>query len=372
MRTGTVILAVSALFAVVSSCAPKQREESSLVVRRIIGDKDDRYHRLIAASAVPDTQGEILMIGSVDECRLIAEAFATVDVRDNADGSFRSDGIPDFAGETIACVIDTTDRPEKYLFAPDAGLDTSPDVRRYLLNGFLSAMDTVCHVSPDDVEGLGRRRPAKLMIYADPFLASIVRHDVDTLFAALGSKVNIVSPSDAISEAMFGEGTNRNVVATVLFSPFFAGLDDALDKFMAKSLLEGRYGSSISCFNSHAGSDSRFNDFIDDYIADGYTRPVEVLAVADFSADIAELEREYAELVSSNNETASRYQRYFAKKFRIVNILDATISMCYDRLREGGCFSPDIAEPRIVYYYCCPDPQDSFSNFLVPAQDVQR
>lgn len=371
MRTRSVIIAISALLAALSSCAPTKPKESSVFVRRIIGDENDRYHGLIAASAVPDTQGEILMIGSEEGCRMIAEAFATIDARDNADGSFKPDGIPDFVGETISCIVDTTGRPEKYFKTQNVSPDSSDDLRRYLLNGFLAAMDTVCHVSTDDYEGLGRRKPAKLILFADPILTSLVRHDVDTLFSALGSKVSLVAPFDAISRAMFEGEPHRNMVVSVLYSPFFTGTEEALGRFMSTLLEKGSYGSSVSCFLSHEGSDCLLKDFLDDYIAAGYIRPVHVLAVADFDADIDKLKQEYADLILLKNEGTSGYMKYLADDFRIVNILEATVSLCYDRLRESNCFSHNIGDPQIKYY-CHPYSQDSFSNFLVPAQDVQR
>lgn len=362
MNSRSVFIVLAALLAV-SSCALKQREGGTSYVREIIQDKESRANRLVAASATPDPQGDIIMIGSERECAVLADIFASIDVRDNVDGSFNPDGLPDFAGETISCIIDTTGRPETYLHAHDASDNRSRGFRKFLVDGFINALDTVCHVTPYDLEGIGHKMPAKIIISADPFLSQYARHDVDTLFNALGSGVHVISPYFDIEEAVLNSQEGRDdAVVAVLHSRESAGVPAYKEHFMKHEL----------SFTARDSVSNQFTALLDDYIAAGNTKPVNVLAVADLNADVQTLKSEYAALLSVLNEDSARYSQYLAKNFRIVGGVQPTVARCYDLLRADNLFSHRISKPQILVYYCHPDPQDSDVSFLVPAPYVQN
>lgn len=372
MRLRFYFVAALAL-ALLSSCSPKKgREVAVPYVREIIQDKDNRFHGLISKTSNPDPQGEILVIGSERTVTLMVETLSTVDVRDNVDGSYRPDGLPDFAGETISCIIDTTGRPEALLLRPDAEEDRSENFRKYLLNGFLNAVDTIYHVTPYDLEGLGRRHPAKLIVSADPSLTNLVRHDIDTLFNALGSKVRVIAPSDEIAEVIVNSRANRDVVVSVMHNPDFTESGAYEKRFMKTASTKGSYGSSVSSFPTPQNVENVFTAYLDEYIEAGFTRPIDVIAVADFRADMERLKSEYAWLLSVMNEESAKYSKYLSKDFRIISSLETTVNRCYDILRTDNLFTHNITNPQVTVYYHWPDPQDSNVSFLVPSLYVQN
>lgn len=372
MKLRTVALVAIALAAVVSCNPDRKRPAAIPLVREILENKNDRYHKLIAATSHPNPQGEIVIIGSERAVSMLSETLAKVDVRDNIDGSFKSDGLPDFAGETIACIIDTTGRPEELMFAPNAEENNSADFRRFLLNGFLNAVDTIYHVTPYDQEGVGRKIPAKLIISADPVLTMLTRHDVDTLFSTLGSKVHIVAPSDELNEAMLSARVNRDVVVAVMHDPMFKSSDIYARRFMRYASKNGSFGSSVSSFPTPRGAENLFTAFLDEYAEAGFTRPLNAMAIADFGVNLDSLKTEYAWTLSMLNEESAKYSQYLAKDFRFISSLETTVGRCYDILRAENLFTHKIANPLIITYYCYPDPQDNFVSYLVPAPYVQN
>lgn len=371
MSPRSFVVTLAALLALSSSCSLKPRETGSSYVWEIIQDKQSRFNRLVAASSHPDPQGEILMIGSERECSILADVFAGIDVRDNVDGSYNPDGLPDFAGETISCIVDTTGRPEKYMLAPDAESDVSMPFRKFILNGFLNALDTVCHVTPYDLDGIGRKRPAKMIICADPLLDLLAGHDVDTLFSVLGSKVHVISPVEEISGAIFNSGAGHDVIA-VMDSKLPAGTSLCQKAFMRYAGALAPDGTDVCCFASRDSSGNQLTALLDDYADSGRSRPINVLAVTDARADIQRLKSEYAALLSVLNEDSVRYSQFLSEDFRIIGGVQSTVARCYDLLRSDNLFSHRIARPQIIVYYCHPDPQDNDVSFLVPAPYVQN
>lgn len=368
MSSRSFAIALAAFLALASSCSFRQREADASYVSEIIMDEDSRFNRLVTASSVPDPQGEILLIGPERECSRLADIFASIDVRDNVDGSYKPDGLPDFAGETIACIIDTTGRTERYLHAGAAGGNGSGESGRFILDSFRNALDTVIHVTPYDLEGIGHKRPAKLILSVDPFLTQVARHEVDTLFHALGSKVHVISPYDGIEAAVSGPAGGGDAVTAVMHDPVLAASAAYRQNFMLQDSGKG----DISCITPPDTVANLFTAFLDDYIAAGHDKALNLLAVADFYADVQRLRDEYASTLSVLNKDSARYSGYLAKDFRIVGSVQTTMARCYDLMRADNLFSHRISKPQIVVYYCHPDPQDSDVSFLVPAHYVQN
>ena len=370
MKLRTAVLVIFA-FAVSVSCQNRRRPVSAPLVREILQDKSSREYQLISASSKLNPQGEIVVIGSERAVTILSEKMAVIDVRDNVDGSFGSDGLPDFAGETITCIIDTTGRPEELMYVDDVSKEMI-ESGKYFLNGFINALDTLYHETPFDLEGIGRRTPAKMIISADPLLTDLIRYDVDTLFSALGSKVHLLAPVDELSGAILNSRSGRDVVAAVMHDPMFENSDIFVHRFMDNASMAGSYGSSVSSFPTPKDADNLFTAFIDEYAAAGYSRPINVIAVADFGVDFEAFKNDCASSLSILSEDSAKYSKYLAKDFSLVSSLEIIIAKCYDTLREDNIFTHIIANPQIVTYYCHPDPQDRFVSFLVPASYVQN
>ena len=65
-----------------------------------------RERQLLETVSAPEPSGNICIIGTLDACYGYADYLAAYDVRDNVSGAHLTDGLPDFAGETIVCIAD--------------------------------------------------------------------------------------------------------------------------------------------------------------------------------------------------------------------------------------------------------------------------
>lgn len=370
MKLRTVAIVILALAAAVS-CQSRRRPVSIPLVREILQDKSGREYQLISASSELNPQGEIVIIGSERAVTILSETMATIDVRDNVDGSFGSDGLPDFAGETIACIIDTTGRPEELMFVDEASLEMA-EFRRFFLNGFINALDTLYHETPFDLEGIGRKIPAKMIVPADPILTDLIKYDVDTLFSALGSKVHIVAPVDELSASILNSRPGHDVMAAVMHDPMFDNSDIYVHRFKDNASAAGLFGSSVCSLPTPGNAENLFTAFLDEYAGAGYSRPINVIAVADIGVDFEAFKSDYASSMSILSEDSAKYSKYLAKDFSFISSLEIIVARCYDTLRADNIFTHNIADPQIVTYYCYPDPQDRFVSFLVPASYVQN
>ena len=109
MRTRSLILSSACILLLLSSCFQKKASYADTVpyVEGILADKYCHEAFVLRGNSSPDRNGSITIIGREGNCTKLAEVFSTLDARDNIDGTARPDGIPDFAGETLACIIDS-------------------------------------------------------------------------------------------------------------------------------------------------------------------------------------------------------------------------------------------------------------------------
>ena len=193
-----------------------------------------RERQLLETVSAPEPSGNICIIGTLDACYGYADYLAAYDVRDNVSGAHLTDGLPDFAGETIVCIADAE---------PFTGYVASGDtleLRRQSAMRLICALDTLVHISPYDLDGFGGKAPAKLVVVADPGLCEYGMFDIDTLKAATGNHIPVVSPLDMMLDGVFGSRPGRTLSLGIIYDPEIAGEDIYRTRFRRAAAANGK------------------------------------------------------------------------------------------------------------------------------------
>ena len=183
MKTGT-LLATAVLLAAAAACRPAAEEGRPTIqlVRDIAADKTDHRNALLHSLASPDRHADIAIIGDRLHSDALAQAFMTNDVRDNIDGSNNPDGLQDFSGECITVYVDDASSAPTLV-----GRGEYETLRNFVVNEMLSAVDTVYNLAQFDLEGLGKKSGAKVLVLSDPAFEAYGKFDIFSALPAASS-----------------------------------------------------------------------------------------------------------------------------------------------------------------------------------------
>ena len=335
------------------------------LVREILGEKSGpRVSLLRDRGAQP--QADITVIGGEFACDLLAEQLSNRDLRDNVDGRHAPDGLPDFAGETFACIED--DLP----YADRVAAGETEELRRQVVFRVLSALDTVVHISPYDLDGLAVKPTSKMIILADPFLVEYGGFDVDTLFRSTGCKIPIVSPMESMIDRAFAQGNRWDLSVGILCDPQFEASDIYEQIFVRKAAEIGAKGAGCVVYGMAPG-DSVLHRFLDRYLAEGNTRPLDAILIDNLSVDPEPMKTELAEIVSVMNESSMTLGRQISRGFFFLNSLDEIADCSYAFLRDNNLFTHNIAKPQVSIFKPVRKPEaEDGSIILIPGSYVQN
>ena len=137
---------------------------------------------LVSSSASGSSDGSIFIVGEPLESLHLSEALMCSDDFDNVTGTAHPDALPDFAGEEICSLLDKANSPYRgYLKASNSSF-----LRDLTVRHVVESLDSAVFISPFDKEGMGRRKAAKLIVLASPYMAAYGRFDADTFFSCMG------------------------------------------------------------------------------------------------------------------------------------------------------------------------------------------
>ena len=346
----------------------RQTEESRPtipLVREILSAKTGPRAQMLRG-VKPQPAADIAIIGSEFACDRIAEHLSFQDLRDNVDARSVADGLPDYAGETFACIEDA----EPYAAAL---VSVGEEVfRRRTVLRVLAALDTVAHISPYDVEGLSVKPSVKMVVLADPFLAEYGGFDVDTLFRSLGCRIPVFSPIEKMIDHAFEQGKRWDLSVGVLCDPALdtTGIYERI--FARKAAERGARGASLVAIGVER-RDSVLHAFLRSYRDEGHAKPLDVILIDDLSVNPDSLKTELAEIVSVMNESSMTLGRLVSRNFFFLDAFGEVSTCCYSFLRENNLFTHNIANPQVSVYRPVrkPDSADD-SIILIPGSYVQN
>lgn len=303
--------------------------------------------------------GGIYLVGEPSRVLALRERFINCDLRDNATGRFRRDSLPDFAGETFCCVLDSLNMPY--------GRGDDMAFRETAVWHSLVAQDSVLHVSPYDMNGMALKVPAKIMIFASPLFSNNGIFDVDTLAALSGKSFPVSSPLDAACARIFNKHKGNLNIGVIS---------------RTEDIASGAYSAVIQRYAHHRGDhhcnvvafecedyENALKTFLDKYMDSGNSGSLNALIVDDPEVPVPEMLRDLKELTSVMSSESLLYSKIFADRFEIIDAQSSVVQWCYHTLRDNHLFTHNIAYPLSEYYYtaAAPDGLDSDAPFMMIA-----
>lgn len=180
------------------SCCTRRVEsgyKTIAYVNSLLADSLPQLRKLASLNGRPS--GAIVLTGDPALCLRLSERMMICDDFDNIDARRTSDGLPDFAGETISSILDFADAPYDSLAVSGKGRDS---LRTLAVRGALSA--------------LGTPSRCKILIICSPELSEYGGSDVTDLFGKIGCDVPVIYSSDttfSFTESCFLEMRKRNM-----------------------------------------------------------------------------------------------------------------------------------------------------------------
>lgn len=315
-------------------------------VEEIMKDSENPYNRMLSGIKA-DRNGELCIIGRSTNALLLSEIIAASDNRDNIDGFENQDGLADFAGETIACILDTMDLPY-YGFIEG---NREELLRESTVRHILAAVDTTTHISPFDEKGIGRKNRSKFIILADPFLAEYGGFDADTLLSSFGCGIPVVNSLDIMYDEVMSSNPG-SFMAGILCGKEYTSYGIHSRRFKSKAKEHGVKDADCVVFPIQGDDSSELiKVFLDKYIDAGFTKPLNAIIIDDYGIAENGIKISLANLISVLNEESMTYRKLIADDFRIVSSSNSLINYCYDYLRKNNSFTHNIAQPALTVYY---------------------
>ena len=335
------------------------------LVREILSGKSDARAQMLRGLK-PQPVADIAIIGTDFNCDRFAEQLSFQDTQDNVDARLVEDGLPDYAGETFACIEDAEPYPSVLAASGEEAL------RRQTVLRVLAALDTVAHISPYDVDGLAVKPSAKMVVLADPFLAEYGGFDVDTLFRSLGCGIPVFSPIEKMIDHAFEQGNRWDLSVGVICPP---GLDTTgiYERIFARKAAErGARGATCVTIGMER-RDSLLHSFLRRYRDAGHAKPLDVILIDDLTVRPDSLKTELAEIVSVMNESSMTLGRLVSRNFFFLDAFGEVSARCYSFLRENNLFTHNISNPQVSVYRPVrkPDAADD-AVILIPGSYVQN
>ena len=363
-------LFASSLCLLILSCACRQTETYQRptipFVHSVLSGSFAYERAVVTDFSLSASEGALFLIGDQERCARLSESLVRSDRFDNVDGRDQQDGLPDFAGETICSIYDVANTPYRGYI----GADNEEFLRELAVRGVLSAMDTLCFVSPYDRSGMGEKPVAKLVVLTSSYMAAFGQFDADTLLRALDCPLPVIAPvSSMLDEVFASEKTPAMIGFLAPKADIASGIYSALVQQKARSA--GRPTPECVVFAPEAGEDP-FQSFLDSYISAGYGQPLDVLIVDDLDVDMARLEESRGRVTSVMNEETLTYGKALAPDFRVLDVRSTLTSTCYRILRERNLFTHNIARPKTRAYMTClkPDLPDTDAYRFGRASDA--
>lgn len=301
---------------------------------------------------VPDKDAAVAVIGASRNCALMSEYLLTCDIFDNVDGRPVKDGLPDFAGETIAPYFDEANPP----YADYVSAGNEAFLRETAVKNALSAIASECYASPYDKTVMQSKSSSKVIVLCSSILSGYGSSDIDTLIASFGKDIPVISPVKALStlavkrhgmDASIGIWADSRILASGVYAIEF-------HKLAGKGRTVDYVGFSPSGDKSVSEG---FLHFLKMYLASGGEKPLSVLLLDDIAmASHASRIKAVADSVRllPKTDTLASLRSALAADFEIIDVKTALASSCYGEMRRMNAFTHNVSYPSAKGYVIIP------------------
>lgn len=292
-----------------------------------------------------ESDGAIYIIGEEDRCKEYAALFLSEDSRENVDGSVTGDGLADFCGEHFCVLYDEIATP--YLgFLPVR----QDELREEVVKDAILATDSLSHLSPFDTEGNIKKPVAKVILLANSLTAPNGLGDVARLFELTGCDIPVFSPIATMVDEALDDAGSTGVMAGIFAENGLASTGVYSLYFRRRAKEFGLTASDCVAYEPKSENEP-LKSFLDSYIAAGYTTPLDVMIVDNFSVDPKALEEEYISLTSVMNENSLVYKKYLSEGMRFIDCRQTAVKLVFNLLRKRNGFTHNITYPYVTEYY---------------------
>lgn len=349
------------------SCKPQTHvgQDTVQYVKDVLADKEGKAFLTLSGLGRPAAMDNICIIGTAAACNSLANEFMVSDIHDNVDAGTRPDGLPDFAGETVISIVDSLDN--QYSSYVSRGF--SEELRELTVRRAVVAIDTICHVSRYDLEGIGRKRSSKILVLADPYLEEYGSFDIDTLFRSTGCVVPVVSPIDAMIKAASG-GKSRTMNIAVICKPEYEGSDIYSRRISERTKELGVAEVQCHCF-APADTAHSLTGILDRYVEAGGIKPLDVIMIDNPEVSAELVKAEISRIHDINCAESMIYGKLVAQEPLILESNACMVEACYNILRSNNLFSHKISYPDHVSFLAANHPAEDGCLILIPVKNVQ-
>ena len=346
-------IALAALILFCVSCRERVSGGRPVIpyVAALFADTVSYDYGILSGWDVANKAGTIAVIGEPEDALLLTEHLLTSDRYDNIDGSRHSDGLPDFAGEIFAPVLDVANAPYSGYFSRN----NEDFLSEVTVRNFLAALDTACFLSSYDTDRLVHKAPAKMVILASSYSAAYGYFNIDTLCHVAGRSVPVIPLTRAMLDVAWkhhGKGFNLGIWTSQ--DVLGAGIWSAVFPYAAR-----RRGDPKATYSVFAPEESgtvldRFMAFMQMYSAAGNTAKLSALVLDDPSVPLDSLREAAASILKVDRDSYITWRNLLADDFEIIDAGSAVASSCYAYLRENNRFTHKVAYPDVKVYATAP------------------
>lgn len=320
-------------------------------VARVLEDTASYEHGVMASYLPGGKTGSIAVIGEPEETVLLTEALLTSDRFDNINGKPVSDGLPDFAGEVFAPILDVANAPYSgYVRAANEDFLSELSVRN-----FIAALDTACNLSSYDTDRLVHKSAAKMVILSSSYASAYGYYDIDTLCQLAGKPVAVIPVAQAMLDHAWerhGNGLHLGVWTTS--DVIGAGVWSTIFPRSAREHGDpaARY-EAFSPDSSHTVLD-RFLEFMRKYASVGKPARLSALVLDDPSVSVDSLRAAVQSVMQVDRDRYITYRNLLTDDFEVIDPASSVASVCYSYLRKTNRFTHKVAYPDAKLYATAP------------------
>lgn len=328
---------------------------------RMLADTSSYDHKVLSSYDVTAKNGTIVLIGEPEETLLLTEMMAGSDRFNNISATLRPDGLPDFAGETFAPILDRANAPYDGYFAHG----NEDFLSELTVRNFIAALDTTCYLNAYDRERLVHKSGAKMVILSSSLAAAYGYWDIDTLCASASRPVPVFSTIQAMLDHAWdrhGDGLNLGVWTT--HKALGAGVWSTVFPRIASRHHDPEAAYEVFCPDSTVTVHDRFFEFMHMYTAAGNTAKLSALVLDDYAVDADSLRSVVEAVMQVDQDNYITYRSLLADDFEVIDAASAVSSVCYLYLRATNRFTHRIAYPEVKLYVTAPSnelPEDAYS-----------
>ncbi|MGN1232518.1 MAG: hypothetical protein ACI4UJ_03605 [Candidatus Cryptobacteroides sp.] len=345
-----LLLALSPTFA--ESCMDRGAGDplSIKYVRDIVADTTSSGYDRIRKCGIDGVNGSITVFGPSAGTFFLSEKLLTCDNFDNVDGRAIPDGLPDFAGETVAVVSDLANEP----YYGYLRKSNSEFLREIAVRSFFDLIDTTALVSQYDRKLGERKAGAKIVVLSSSYLSAFGYYDINSLLKASGRNIHVISPAHSMLRYAFARhGAGMNLAVWTTPEIVEAGIYPAVNNSLSVDYPELNY--EVLCPGQGLAND-RIISFLRQYKASGRTAALDAAIVDDISLPAADLNSALNDLWDNVDDSLIVYKSLISDNFEFIDAATAVIAECEKTMRASNLFTHRIAYPAAEFYATIPVP----------------